>query len=126
MSESSGLKFGEYQADPASDQVGAAAIHTARSPAAPGVKFAIKALRVPIFLSAEDARQRIKSFIARAALQKRVAQGAGAKPSHWAPIHGDPAELPDGAYYVTDFYPHSGAKLIAPHEKVTGAELYAI
>src|SRR2546423_14626856 len=127
MSESRGKQFGEYQAVRELNQVGAATIYAARSAGAPGVEFAIKALRVPIFLSAEDARDRIKSFIARAVLQKRVASAARGKPSHWAPIHVEPAALPDGAYYVTDLYPLSAAQLAEGRRgTVTEAELYAI
>ncbi len=127
MSESVGNQFGDYQAVRELNQVGAATIHRARRKGAAEMAFAIKELRVPVFLSPEDGRRRVAAFLARAALQRRIREASKEKQSHWAPIYGQPAPLPEGAYYVSDLYQLSAAQLsVAQSRSVNSAELHAI
>lgn len=75
-------------------------------------RFAVKVTRPPGIWSADDARRHVRGFLAAASLQKRVAESRPAGKGHWAPVHGDPTEVPgQGAWYATDRFDRSAEDL---------------
>lgn len=128
MAETGGKQFGKYRAVREISQAGASTIYAAASEGSAEATVAIKVLRVPDFLSPVEAKRRIDAFLARAASHKRIVDAlASNRKNHWAPIHDQPASLPDGAYYVTDLFPRSADALAdARRPAVTVVELFEV
>ena len=128
MAESGGKQFGKYRAVREISQAGASTIYAARPEGSADATVAIKVLRVPDFLSPAEAKRRIDAFLTRAASHQRIVEKlASNRKSHWAPIYDQPAPLPDGAYYATEFYPRSADALAdARRPPVTIVELFEI
>lgn len=75
-------------------------------------RFAVKVTRPPGIWSSDEARRHVRDFLAAASLQKRVAASRPAGKGHWAPVHGEPAEIPgQGAWYATDRFARSAEDL---------------
>jgi len=128
MAESGGKQFGKYRAVREISQAGASTIYAARSEESADAAVAIKVLRVPDFLSPAEAKRRIDAFLTRAASHQRIVEKlASNRKAHWAPIYDQPAPLPDGAYYATEFYPRSADALAdSRRPPVTVIELFEI
>ncbi len=64
----------------------------------------------------------VKRFLGSAELQKLV---AGSNSKHWAPVH-DLGVSPEGAYYVSTFYPTSASRLIKGKTKLGADDFYEL
>ncbi len=128
MAEAGGKQFGKYRAVREISQAGASTIYAAGTEGSADATVAIKVLRVPDFLSPAEAKRRVDAFLARAASHQRIVEAlASSRKLHWAPIHDQPASLPDGAYYATELYPRSADALAdSRRSPVTVVELFEI
>src|SRR4051794_34810987 len=129
MAEPGSIEFGEFQAVRVVNQVGAATIYAARRAADVGEPaYAVKYLQAPEFWGEEETAARLRQFIRRAALQKRVADAAAASGEMtWAPVYGAPQSTDNGAFYVTDLYPRSAEDLCGGRRgTVDAAKLWGI
>src|SRR4051794_11115970 len=86
-----------------------------------GHDYAIKIFD-PAMMGLLEADSATQSFLDRAAVQKLLA-ARGAK--HWARIH-EILSTTDGAYYVCDYYPLTGQKLIDDQAPVDAKSLHAL
>jgi len=74
----------------------------------------------PALMGLLEADAATQTFLDRAGLQKLIFD-RGAQ--HWAPIY-EMKAIPEGAYYVTDFYPLTSQKLLDAKVAVTSADLH--
>jgi hypothetical protein len=74
----------------------------------------------PALMGLLEADAATQTFLDRAGLQKLIFD-RGAQ--HWAPIY-EMKAIPEGAYYVTDFYPLTAQKLLDAKFTVTSADLH--
>ncbi len=74
----------------------------------------------PALMGLLEADAATQTFLDRAGLQKLIFD-RGAQ--HWAPVY-EMKVIPEGAYYVTDFYPLTAQKLLDAKITVTSADLH--